>query len=72
MSKFTLICEDEALPFYGASRLSHDFETEDLGYIISSMTKFLQCAGYLGNDKVLELGRVIDLGDLDPWSKNNE
>lgn len=61
MSNFTLICEDEAVPFGGASRLSHEFETDELYCIISSMTKFLRCAGYLANDQILEIGREINL-----------
>ena len=56
MSKFTLICEDEAIPFGGASRISHEFETDDLGYIINSMTKFLQSSGYLETSNTLNLG----------------
>ena len=71
MSKFKLVCEDEAIPFGGASKITHEFECEDLGCILSNMTKFLQAADYFSGDQQLELGRSIDFNeDLDNYTES--
>jgi len=75
MSFFKLICEDEATPFAGPSKITQQFETDDLVTILGNMTKFLQCTGYLSGNQLLELGRDIDLSglsteDLDEYTEN--
>jgi hypothetical protein len=73
MSHFKLICEDEALPFMGASKLKQEFETEDLFHILSNVTIFLRKSGYLSKEQKLELGREINLDeftDLDEYTEN--
>jgi len=73
MSYFKLICEDEAIPFGGASKITQEFETDDLIYILGNMTKFLQMAGYINGDKHLSLERTVDLDileeDLDEYTE---
>jgi len=72
MSKFKLICEDDTIPF-GPSKISHEFDTEDLFTVLGNITKFLQSAGYVDKHKRLNLEREIDLNlseDLDEFTKN--
>jgi hypothetical protein len=74
MSSFKLICEDEAIPFGGASKITQEFETEELSNILGNMTKFLQMAGYLDGSKYLSLERAVvlydeDLQDLDEYTE---
>jgi hypothetical protein len=61
MSKFKLIVEDEAMPFLGSSKIRHEFEADELGPILTNMTKFLQSSGYLDTQKRLSIERVVDL-----------
>ena len=74
MSKFKLICEDEAIPFGGASKIIQEFDTDDLVFILGNMTKFLQIAGYLDKSKYLSLERTVNLDileeDLDEYTEN--
>ena len=63
MSKFTLICEDEAIPFGGASKTCHEFETEELFAILMNMTQFLRGCGYIYGDATIALGKDINLLD---------
>ena len=74
MSKFKLICEDEAIPFGGASKIIQDFDTDDLVFILGNMTKFLQIAGYLDKSKYLSLERTVNLDileeDLDEYTES--
>ena len=65
MSYFKLICEDEAIPFGGATTLIQEFQTEDLNIILGNMTKFLQKSGYLDGNKYLTFAREVDLGDIE-------
>ena len=73
MSYFKLICEDEAIPFGGASKNTQEFETDDLVFILGNMTKFLQMAGYIDGSKHLSLERTVDLDileeDLDEYTE---
>jgi len=73
MSKFKLICEDEAIPFGGASKIIQEFDTDDLVFILGNMTKFLQIAGYLDKSKYLSLERTVNLDileeDLDEYTE---
>ena len=70
MSFFKLICEDEAVPFVGASKLKHEFESDDLFVILNNMTSFLQKSGYLAQNQKLELGRDIQFDeDLDEYTE---
>lgn len=72
MSRFKLICEDEAIPFGGASKITQEFETDDLNHILGNMTKFLQKSGYLDGSKYLNLEREVvlpDLEDLDEFTE---
>jgi hypothetical protein len=73
MSRFKLICEDEAIPFGGASKITQEFDTDDLVFILGNMTKFLQIAGYLDNSKYLSLERTVNLDileeDLDEYTE---
>lgn len=62
MSKFKLICEDEAIPFSGTSKIRHEFEADELWPILVNMTKFLQSSGYLDAQRRLSFERVVDLG----------
>jgi hypothetical protein len=64
MSYFKLICEDEAMTFVGPSKLKQEFETVELSVILDKMTKFLRSTGYLDNNKLLTIERVIELPDL--------
>ena len=71
MSSFKLICEDEAIPFGGATILIQEFQTEDLNNILGNMTNFLQKSGYLDNSKFLTIGREVNLDiseDLDNYT----
>jgi len=74
MSKFKLICEDEAIPFGGASKIIQEFDTDDLVFILGNMTKFLQIAGYLDKSKYLSLERTVNLDileeDLDEYTES--
>lgn len=74
MSKFKLICEDEAIPFGGASKTIVEFETDDLVFILGNMTQFLQKSGYLEGSKHLTLERTVNLDlseeDLDEFTEN--
>jgi len=74
MSKFKLICEDEAIPFGGASKIIQEFDTDDLVFILGNMTKFLQLAGYIDKSKYLSLERTVNLDlleeDLDEYTEN--
>jgi len=74
MSKFKLICEDEAMTFGGASKIIQEFDTDDLVFILGNMTKFLQIAGYLDKSKYLSLERTVNLDileeDLDEYTEN--
>ena len=73
MSKFKLICEDEAMTFGGASKIIQEFDTDDLVFILGNMTKFLQIAGYLDKSKYLSLERTVNLDileeDLDEYTE---
>ena len=73
MSKFKLICEDEAIPFGGASKIIQEFDTDDLVFSLGNMTKFLQIAGYLDKSKYLSLERTVNLDileeDLDEYTE---
>jgi hypothetical protein len=73
MSKFKLICEDEAIPFGGASKIIQEFDTDDLVFILGNMTKFLQLAGYIDKSKYLSLERTVNLDlleeDLDEYTE---
>ena len=64
MSRFKLICEDEPIASVGSSKIRHEFDCEDLFCILKNMTKFLQSSGYLDNNKLLTIERVIELLDL--------
>jgi hypothetical protein len=72
MSRFKLICEDESIPF-GPSKISHEFDTEELFIILGNMTKFLQSTGYLDNSKHVSLERTVNLDiseeDLDEYTE---
>ena len=74
MSKFKLICEDEPIASIGSSKIRHEFECDDLVNILNNVTKFLQSAGYLDNNKHLTFNRNIDLDisdeDLDKFTEN--
>jgi hypothetical protein len=74
MSKFKLICEDEPIASIGSSKIRHEFESDDLVNILNNVTKFLQSAGYLDNNKHLTFNRNIDLDisdeDLDKFTEN--
>jgi hypothetical protein len=65
MSNFKLICDDEAIPFKGASKIKQEFETDSLNIILGNMTTFLQKCGYLSKDQKLDLGREIDFSDIE-------
>lgn len=60
-SKFKLICEDDAVPFGGHSKITHIFETDDLGVMLQNFSQFLRKSGYLDDRKQLTIERVIDL-----------
>ena len=64
MSRFKLICEDEAMTFVGPSKLTQEFETVELSIILDKMTNFLRSAGYLDNNKLLTIERVIEFPEL--------
>jgi hypothetical protein len=59
MSYFKLICEDEAIPFGGASKITQEFETEDMNHILGNITKFLQMSGYIRDDRYISLERTV-------------
>ncbi len=61
MSNFTLICEDGAIPFGGASKIKHEFETEELFAILMNLTQFLRGCGYISGDDTITLGREVIL-----------
>jgi len=63
MSKFTLICEDEAIPFGGASKIKHEFETEELFAILLNVTQFLKGCSYIDGNETVTLGRDINLDE---------
>lgn len=63
MSNFTLICEDEAIPFGGASKIKHEFETEELFAILMNLTQFLRGCGYISGNENITLGRDINLDE---------
>jgi hypothetical protein len=63
MSKFTLICEDDAIPFGGASKIKHAFETEELFSILMNMTQFLRGCGYISGEDTVTLGKEVNLSD---------
>jgi hypothetical protein len=73
MSHFKLICEDAAIPFGGASKVTQEFDTDDLVFILGNMTKFLQIAGYIDNRKYLTFERTVNLDileeDLDEYTE---
>jgi hypothetical protein len=60
-SKFKLVCEDDDIPFGGHSKISHTFETDELGVMLQNFSHFLKKCGYLDDRKQLTLERVIDL-----------
>jgi hypothetical protein len=73
MSRFKLICEDEAIPFGGASKIIQEFDTDDLVFILGNMTTFLQKSGYIDNSKYMTLERTVNLDiseDLDEFTEN--
>lgn len=64
MSQFKLICEDEAVPFGdGPSKTRHEFETDELHIILTNLTQFLKCCGYISGDITITLGRDINLDE---------
>ena len=63
MSKITLICEDEAMTFFGPSKLTQEFETVELSIILNTMTNFLHNTGYLDKNKLLTIERYIEFPD---------
>ncbi len=63
MSKFTFICEDEAIPFGGASKTSHEFETEELYAILTNLTQFLRGCSYINGDTTITIGRDVNFLD---------
>jgi len=64
MSQFKLICEDEAIPFgTGPSKTRHEFETDELYVILTNLTQFLKCCGYISGDTTITLGKDINLSD---------
>jgi hypothetical protein len=73
MSHFKLICEGVAIPFGGASKVTQEFDTDDLVFILGNMTKFLQIAGYIDNRKYLTFERTVNLDileeDLDEYTE---
>jgi hypothetical protein len=73
MSKFKLICEDEAIPFGGASKTVVEFETDDLVFILGNVTQFLQKSGYIDSSKYMTLERTVNLDiseDLDQYTES--
>ena len=71
MSKFKLVCEDEDIPLVGFSKITHEFNCEGLGCIITNMTNFLQGCGYLSVNQQLDIGRNINLDeDLDEFTES--
>jgi hypothetical protein len=74
MSKFKLVCEDEAIPFGGASKTVVEFETDDLVFILGNMTQFLQKCRYIDGSKYLTLERTVNLDlteeNLDEFTEN--
>jgi hypothetical protein len=74
MSHFKLVCEDEAIPFGGASKTVVEFETDDLVFILGNMTQFLKKSGYLDGSKYLTLERSVNVTlpeeDLDKYTEN--
>jgi len=60
-SKFKLVCEDDDIPFGGHSKISHTFETDELGVMLQNFSQFLKKCGYLDDRKQLTLERVVDL-----------
>jgi hypothetical protein len=74
MSHFKLICEDEAIPFGGASKTVVEFETDDLVFILGNMTEFLKKSGYVDGQLQLTVGRSVNLTlpeeDLDKYTEN--
>ena len=64
MSYFKLICEDDAMPFGGASKITQEFEHDELYVILANMTRFLQSAGYLDKNNHIAMERNVDLEDL--------
>jgi len=66
VSRFKLICEDEAIPFgSGPSKTVREFETEDLYEILTNATQFLLGCGYLSDETILSLGREVNFDNLD-------
>jgi hypothetical protein len=63
MSQFKLICEDEAIPFGCASKICHEFETEELFAILMNITQFLRGCGYISGDTTITLGKDINFSD---------
>ena len=64
MSQFKLICEDEAIAFgAGPSKTRHEFETDELSVILTNLTQFLNCCGYIHGDTTITLGKDINLLD---------
>jgi hypothetical protein len=74
MSRFKLICEDEAIPFGGASKTVVEFDTDDLVFILGNITQFLKKCDYLDGSKHLTLERTVNLDlpeeDLDEFTEN--
>ena len=74
MSYFKLVCEDEAIPFGGASKTVVEFETDDLVFILGNMSQFLKKSGYLDGSKYLTLERSVNLDlpeeDLEKYTEN--
>ena len=64
MSYFKLICEDDAIPFGGASKIVQEFEHDELYVILANMTRFLQSAGYLDKNRHIVMERNVDLDDF--------
>jgi hypothetical protein len=63
MSKFTFTCEDEAIPFGGVSKTTHEFETDELYAILTNFTLFLRGCNFIDGDKVISISREVDLSD---------
>jgi hypothetical protein len=74
MSHFKLICEDEAIPFGGASKTVVEFETDDLVFILGNMTQFLKKSGYVDGQLHLTVERSVNVTlpeeDLDKYTEN--
>jgi hypothetical protein len=72
MSRFKLICEDEATPFAGPSKIKHEFDSDSLSSILNNVSKFLQVTGYLDDKKHLTTQLYLEYIDdgLDEFTEN--